>query len=99
MSNMRQQHKFLHQFQDGAADGVLSMDTDATETERIQIEISDGDKIWLSANRTGWLHLARVCAELGMADYAPGYHFHKTFDFKISDGSGPEISFEVGERP
>ena len=55
--------------------------------------------MWLSANRTSWLHLARVCAELGMADYEPGYHFHKTFGFKTSDAGGPEISFGVEESP
>jgi len=96
---MSQQHKFVHQFEDGAENGVLSIDTDVTGTVRIQVEISDGDKIWLSANRAGWLHLARICAELGMVDYEPGYHFHKTFDFKASDGSGPEIRFGVEEGP
>lgn len=94
---MSQQHKFVHQFQDGAADGVLSIDRDVTGTERIQIEIRDGDKISLSANRTCCLHLARACAEPGMAGYNRGDHFHRTFGFKTSDGSGPEITFGVEE--
>ncbi len=94
---MSQRHKFVHQFDDHSATGELSIETDATGAERIRVELEDGGKVWLSANRAGWLHLARLCAELGMADYELDYHLHKTFDFQASDGTGPEISLAIGE--
>ena len=96
---MNPQHDFVHRFEDHSETGELSIKTDATGTERIQVEVNEGGKIWLSANRAGWLHLARICAELGMAAFEPGYHFHKTLDFKASDGSGPEVSLEVVDAP
>ncbi|MBA2637712.1 MAG: hypothetical protein H0U79_05765 [Solirubrobacterales bacterium] len=96
-STMSQSHKFVHQFDDHSATGELSIETNTAGGEHIRVELEEGGKVWLSANPAGWLHLARLCAELGMADYEPGYHFHKTFDFQASDGSGPEISLSVDE--
>jgi len=96
---MNPQHDFVHRFEDHSETGELSIETDVAGAEQIQVEVSEGGKIWLSANRAGWLHLARICAELGLAAYEPGYHFHKTFDFKESDGSGPEITLGVLDAP
>lgn len=54
-----------------------------------------GKDVWVQANQAGFLHLARVCAELGMLPgFAKGTHFHRTLDWKWGSGS-PEVTFEV----
>jgi hypothetical protein len=73
-------------------------ETDATGKQAIRVNVEENGNVWLSANREGWLHLARICAELGTRDFEPLYHFHMTFDFQGSDGSGQEITFEVAEK-
>jgi len=44
-----------------------------------------------------WLHLARICAELGTSSYKLGFHFHRDFNFGEPAGGGPEVTFEVGQ--
>lgn len=95
---MSQRKEFKHVFRDLSAKGMLSIETDTTGNQRIKIDLEKDGKIWLSANKAGWLHLAKICAELGMGDYEPGYHFHKSLDFKSGDGREPEISFEISEQ-
>jgi hypothetical protein len=87
--------EFVHAFEDLSSDGMLSLDLDPPPGAVIRIDLEEGGKVWLSANRTGWLHLARICAELGLAEYEPGFHFHRDPRFADSDGSGPEVSFEI----
>ena len=89
--------EFKHQFVDQSEYGTFSFDTDPSKEKRINVQVDEKGNIWLSCNKKGWLHLAKVCAELGLADFEPGYHFHKTFDFDTSDGTSPEINFEVNE--
>ena len=95
---MNDKLQFIHQFKDQSADGCLSIDTDTSGNQRVQVEVDEQGSVWLAANRDGWLHLARICAELGLGSYESGYHFHKTWNFKTSDGSGPEISLGVDEE-
>ena len=52
---------------------------------------------WLSATREGFLHLARVFAEMALRDLEPGYHFHVGSDF--GSAAGPEFSFELVDGP
>ncbi len=87
--------EFRHTFQDGSEGGCLSIEIDATGDEKIEVNIEEGNKIWISANRAGWLHLARICAELGLGNYEPGFHFHQDFSFHFAEAKWPEISFEV----
>ncbi len=93
----RQKRIFRHEFVDGSQDGLLSIETNTTENQKIRIDLEPGGKIWLSANREGWLHLARICAELGLGEYESGYHFHKDFDFQDGSPDLPEIGFGVDE--
>jgi len=85
---------FTHAFEDLSADGMLSIETDAEAPAKIRGEIDKDGNIWIIANPDGWLHLAKVCAELGLANYEDGYHFHKDRLFAHSNGA-PEISFMV----
>lgn len=85
--------RFTHEFEDGSADGSLSIDTDASPPAKIQMSFDADGGFWMSANREGWLHLAKVAAELGLGKYEDGYHFHKNEKFSWSTGA-PEFSFE-----
>ncbi|MES2463600.1 MAG: hypothetical protein V4671_23750 [Armatimonadota bacterium] len=91
--------EFTHRFEEDTEAPQLSIDVDVTDRQHIHINVEEGGNVWLSANREGWLHLARICAEMGTMDFKPGFHFHMTFDFQGSNGSGQEISFEVAENP
>jgi hypothetical protein len=85
-------HRFVHEFEDGDVGGDLDPPVGAT----IRFDL-DGKNIWLSANRAGWLHLARICAEIGLSEFAPGYHFHRTYDWRWSQERGQEVSFELSD--
>jgi hypothetical protein len=89
--------EFKHAFAEDPPHSDLSVEITAENDEKIAVNIENGKNIWLSANKAGWLHLARICAELGTRELEPGYHFHLTFEFKSSDGKGQEISFEVAD--
>ena len=90
-------HSFIHEFDDNPPQGDFDVALDVPPGASIQFEL-DGANIWVSANRAGWLHLARICAEMGMhAESTPGYHFHRTYDWKESRSTGQEISFELAD--
>ena len=83
---------FTHEFVDGSQESGLSIDTDAAPPARIKMKVDKEGGFWLTANSDGWLHLAKVCAELGMGSYEDGYHFHKDENFEWSTGA-PEFTF------
>ena len=90
-------HKFVHEFDDDPELSDFGMDLDAPEGALIKFELSGRD-IWLSANRAGWLHLARICAEMGShSTFSTGYHFHRTYDWKVSPKPGEEVTFELAD--
>jgi hypothetical protein len=73
------------------------VDLDAPQGARIQIDVDNGN-VWLSANRSGWLHLARICAEMGLqTGFNPGYHFHRSLpDWgPMRATHEQEVSFEL----
>ena len=88
-------HEFVHRFEDVSQYGTLSIDLDPPDDAVIRIDQESGGKVWLSANQEGWNHLARICAELGGANFEAGYHFHRDPQFGDSKGNGPEITFEM----
>lgn len=88
-------HRFAHEFEDEPRGGDFDVDLNAPNGARIQFDVNDGD-VWLSANRAGWLHLAKICAEMAMhSQLKPGYHFHRSHDWKDSAKPGQEVSFEL----
>ena len=88
---------FTYEFDDLSEDGMLSIETDVQLPAKIKLEIDEEGGFWLSANRHGWLHLAKVCAELGLGNYPNGYHFHPDKNFAWSTGP-PEFTFEVNNE-
>jgi hypothetical protein len=91
-------HRFAHEFEDDPPDhGDFDIDLDGPQDARIQFDVNNSE-IWLSANRAGWLHLARICAEMALySQFKPGYHFHRTHDWKDSFGPSHEVSFELSD--
>ena len=51
-------HKFVHEFEDDPPHGDFEVDLDVPAGAKIQFDLDAGN-IWVSANRAGWLHLAR----------------------------------------
>jgi hypothetical protein len=67
---------------------------EAPPSARIHMEVEEDGNFWLSANSEGYLHLARVCAELGLRKLEDGYHVHMDADFDRSAGP-PEFTFAL----
>jgi len=92
-------HRFTHEFEDVPPLGDFGIDMGLPQGATIRFNVDKGD-IWVSANRAGWLHLARICAEMGLhSGFNPGYHFHRSHDWQDSPGIGNEVSFELAEDP
>jgi len=94
---MTNQREFVHRFVDNSEEGTLSIDVLPDAPAEIEFKVESNGNIWISASRAGWLHLARVVAELGLASYEPGYHFHVDRQFRPSSGAGPEVTFEIAD--
>jgi hypothetical protein len=87
--------RFEHQFVEEPRYGEISDELFETPSEaRIEFSIND-EGVWLSANSEGFLHLARIFAELGTRHFEEGYHFHRPEWFKTPSGSEQEVSVEV----
>jgi hypothetical protein len=89
-------HKFVHEFENDPPYADFEVGLDVPIGAKIQFDL-DGGNIWVSANRAGWLHLARVCAEMALhTGFKPGYHFHRKRDWADSPAADhQEVSFEL----
>ena len=88
-------HKFVHEFSDGDALGDFQADGNPPRGATIRFDL-EGENLWLSCNRAGWQHLARICAEMGMhSEFEHGTHFHMPYDWQGSHSLGHEVSFEL----
>jgi hypothetical protein len=75
-------HVFTHEFDDDPPHGDFDVDLDPPAGASIRFDVVDGE-VWVSANGAGWLHLAKICAEMGLhSGFSPGYHFHRTRDWQ-----------------
>lgn len=88
------QREFTHKFEDCSKDGggSLSIDHDVALPARIQMSMDSAAGFTLRANAGGWLHLARVCAEMGLGEYKSGFHIHVDEQFQDST-TPPEFTF------
>jgi len=85
---------FQHLIHESDEQFSLEFDYDTPANAYVRMEIDKEGDFWLSANQEGYLHLARVFAEMGIRPLEDGYHFHMNSDFRHSGGSR-EFSFEV----
>ena len=88
---------FTYEFDDLGQEGMLSIETEATPPIKIKLKIDEERGFWLEANKQGWLHLAKICAELGLGSHVDGYHFHVNESFSWSSGP-PEYTFMINEN-
>jgi hypothetical protein len=90
-------HRFVHEFEDDPPLGDFDIELDAPKGAHILFDLN-GRAIWVSANRAGWLHLARICAEMALhSQNKPGYHSHRMNDWKDSVGPEHEVPFELSD--
>jgi hypothetical protein len=89
--------KFNYKFDDTDEDVNFTTNPHLSEldTTKIRINVEENNKIWISANSEGWIHLAKLCIQFGLGKYENGYHFHANFQFGFGDFNEPEITFEV----
>lgn len=66
---------FNYTFQDKSQNNGISFDYSENYDERINLEIVNNKPV-LSANKNGYLFLAKVFLKLALCDYKDGFHFH-----------------------
>jgi hypothetical protein len=87
--------KFVYEFVDDPRGGDLSIDPHCPSDAYIKFNICNGKDFWLSANRAGWLHLAKVCCEIGMqSQLESGYHVHIS-DVITTEPDDSKVTFEL----
>ncbi len=88
-------HKFVYEFTDDPRYGDLSINLDCPPDAYIKFDIYNGNDFWFSANRAGWLHLAKICCEFGMqSQLESGYHVHIS-DFINTEPDDSKVTFEL----
>ncbi|NHQ87863.1 hypothetical protein HA050_17275 [Iodobacter sp. HSC-16F04] len=89
--------EFSHRVDD-QLDGYIPFNTDTPDGATIFMKVDEAGNFCLSANADGFLHMARICAELALGNFPCGYHFHKNFNFKHSlDEAGTQFTFRLVE--
>jgi hypothetical protein len=89
---------FTHTVSD-SGEGHIPFTTDASSRQRIEMKVDANGNFWLSANREGYLHLARVFAEIALREFPSGFHFHKNANFRFRpEVPGPEFSFGLNDE-
>lgn len=91
--------RFVHEFVDHSSEGSLSFIDECPPSARIKLEIDDEGSFWFSANHAGWLHFAKIAAELGLGDYEDGFHFHKDENFRWSTECQSLLSRWITQSP
>jgi len=86
--------KFVHEFEEDPQWGDLSVGLAPPEGAIVGVRV-DGKAVLLYANSAGFLHLARIFAELGTRDLEEEYHFHAGPDFEEMGGGPNEIELTV----
>jgi hypothetical protein len=87
--------KFVHVFEEEPRYSAFTVDIlDDPPGARIEFQICE-EGIWLSANSEGYLHLARIFAELGTRDFGEGTHFHMHQWLVNPANSKQEVSLEI----
>ena len=75
--------KFEFKFSDESSKGKLTIDYSSSDDELLQFG-KENDEVFLFANRTGCLALAKILLKLALGEYKAGYHLHLGPDFSAS---------------
>ena len=92
--------EFSYKVSSNAPEGYLDIELNPPPGAEIKFEShEDGKKIWIVANKKGWLHLAKVCAEFGLRDDLDDeYHVHRSFEFGDSTEEMPEVTLGINKN-
>ena len=76
--------KFIHEFEEDPALSDLSVEVTPPNGAVVGVRV-DGNAVLLYANSSGFMHLAKIFAELGVRNLEDEYHFHVGPNFEASD--------------
>ena len=86
--------KFEHTFEQDPALSDLTVDQNMPDGAIAGVRV-DGKAVLLYANAAGFIHLARLFAELGVRDLVDEYHIHFGPDFEDGGCGGDEVELTV----
>jgi hypothetical protein len=81
-----QKKTFTYQFE---ADSPRSVTYECGETEQLATSVQDG-VLFVFANRSGMLTLAKLLIQLGLGQHEEGFHVHLRADFS-DDAAKPDV--------
>jgi hypothetical protein len=87
--------RFVYEFEDDPAQWRMASHLDPPNGAKVLFEIENQREIWISGNRAGWMHLAKICAEMAMrSDLEIGDHIHRSYNLTDATTKQLEVSFE-----
>jgi hypothetical protein len=87
--------RFNYEFDDDPTHGMMAYYNDPPDDARLIFQVENGNEIWVSGNRGGWEHLAKICAEMALrSEWEPGDHVHRSYDLKECPPDRLQVSFE-----
>jgi hypothetical protein len=86
--------KFVHEFEEYPPLSTRTQDISLPEGAIVGVRV-DEKAVLLYANSTGFLHLARLFAEIGTRDLEDEFHFHVGPDFENMGGGPGEVELTV----
>jgi hypothetical protein len=89
------QKRFEHAYEDESAQSKITLDYGSEDAELDRFGQADGE-CYLSANRSGFLALAKLFIKLAEGSYRDGFHIHLGEDYAGSD-SGKTLMIAVIE--
>jgi hypothetical protein len=66
--------KFKYEFEDTSKYDSIRFEYSDKYDEKINIEMMNGVPA-LSANKSGFMHLAKLCLKMALSDYKDGFYF------------------------
>jgi hypothetical protein len=87
------QKRFEYTYEDESARSKITLDYGSEGSELLRFGEADGE-CYLSANRSGFLALAKLFIKLGEGSYSEGFHVHLGENFAGSD-SGKTLMIAV----
>lgn len=88
--------RFEYEFEDESPEAKITLEYEPQDDEALRFG-SEERGVFLTANRTGFLCLARLFTKLALGNYQPGFHLHIGEDFS-SGGVGHSLRITIDEK-
>ena len=82
-TSMSEQKQFEYRFVDESSGRKLTFEYGSADDELLRFGQENGE-MFLFANRSGCLALAKILIKLALSGYQPGYHVHVGEDFSAN---------------